>query len=524
MHASFFTLGQVIKFAFDATGVLPRKRSERAGLDERDIKRIQKQLERLIDEEGSLSNRCEELIQALAFEIAGTIRNQKVSLAIGGTLADLLGTYCKVICDDGTYLSPRDSLRWFCGAYAIPGLVLSIHKHTLRLNIHSEGFLRPEDDDWYLPTITGTTIKWPLEKVMNWVYEQCQTSRTQFHNPGRVICNESSEGRQNLDNAANWIRGKTMPSWPGLHWNFARSIDRLMAAEEPYKRSISERERESFLYVLFLARFSTYLTKLVHDVYGAEVLSDMVSQFKRHRKYLVADLEYFKSETSKYIKINMIHADCHNLIWLRHTDQYWESFNSRLVTCAMELESLLKIFGNQVMPDENLALLFDEYGEYAVHFILDLTTYLRDLNPPDFFPEALLRGFDLKKCNSTTHASIDVYETEVKEKGLTPSLEWMVHWNRAVVYYKNRQDQEAFMHIQKAFELARYAAGKNQYAIVNQYIELAAKNDSWKVFKKGVFWADYLGLSVRWLRGKEPTEDNLRATFELMKKGRYLDL
>lgn len=315
-----------------------------------------------------------------------------------------------------------------------------------------------------------------------------------------------------------------MPSWPGLHWNFARSMDRLMAAEEPYKRSISEIERESFLYVLFLARFSTYLTKLVHDVYGTELLSDMISQFKRHRKYLVAYLEYFKSETSKYIKINMIHADCHNLIWLRHTDQYWESFNSRLVTCAMELESLLKIFGNQVMPDEELTLLFDEYGEYAVHFILDLTTYLRDLNPPDFFPEALLRGFDLKKCNLTTHASIDVYETEVKEKGLTPSLEWMVHWNRAVVYYKNRQDQEAFMHIQKAFELARYAAGKNQYAIVNQYIELAAKNDSWKVFKKGVFWADYLGLSVRWLRGNEPTEDNLRATFELMKKGRYLDL
>lgn len=524
MHASFFSLGQLIKFAYDATGVLPRKRSERTGLDEKDIRRIQKQLERLINEEGSLSNRCEELIQSLAFEIAGTIRHPKVSLAIGDTLADLLETYCAVVRDDGTYLSPRDSLRWFCGSYAIPRLVMSIHKHTLCRNIYAEGFLKPADADWYLPTISGTTIKWPLEKAMNWVYEQCRTSRTQFHNPGRVICNDNSEGRQNFDNASNWISGKTMPSWPGLHWNFTRSIDRLVAEEEPYKRSISEKERESFLYVLFLARFSTYLTRLLYDVYGAEVLRDMVGQFKRHWNWLVVDLKYFKSETLNYIATNKIHTDFHDLIWLRRSEQYWESFSGYLLKCAMELEPLLEMFGNQVISDEDLAQLFDEYGEYTVRFILDTTSCPSDLKSPDFFPEALLRGFDLKKCNSTTHVSIDAYETELKEKGLMASLEWMVHWNRAVLYYKNKQDQEAFMFIQKAFELAQYSAGKNQYLIVNQYIELAAKNNSWKVFKKGVSWADYLGISVRWLRDKEPTEDNLRATFELMKKGRYLDL
>ena len=39
MHASFVSLGQPIKSAYDATKVLPRKRAERTGLNEMDIKR-----------------------------------------------------------------------------------------------------------------------------------------------------------------------------------------------------------------------------------------------------------------------------------------------------------------------------------------------------------------------------------------------------------------------------------------------------------------------------------------------------
>lgn len=143
MHASFVSLGQLIKFAYDATGVLPRKRSRGTGLDDKDIKRIHKQLERLIDEEGGLTDRCGELIQALTFELTRTIHNPKVIHTVVETMIDLLEVYRAVVRDDGTYLSPRDSLRWFCGAYAIRRLVLSIHKHMLRFNVVAEGLMHP---------------------------------------------------------------------------------------------------------------------------------------------------------------------------------------------------------------------------------------------------------------------------------------------------------------------------------------------------------------------------------------------
>lgn len=132
---TFPTLGQVIRFAFDVCGVLPRKRGECDGLTEQDRKRIQKQLERLSNEEGKLTENAGAAIRELAFIITGTVSSTKVVLAMGEVLMDLFEAYNQVIRSDGTYLSERDSIRWFCGAYAIPRLVISVRRHLLRFNV-----------------------------------------------------------------------------------------------------------------------------------------------------------------------------------------------------------------------------------------------------------------------------------------------------------------------------------------------------------------------------------------------------
>lgn len=70
----------------------------------------------------------------------------------------------------------------------------------------------------------------------------------------------------------------------------------------------------------------------------------------------------------------------------------------------------------------------------------------------------------------------------------------------------------------------RYRAGGSQYLLVNQFVELAAKTDRWKSFKKGVEWALYLGISIRWLRDQEPTEESLQFVFAMMQKATYAQL
>lgn len=74
---------------------------------------------------------------------------------------------------------------------------------------------------------------------------------------------------------------------------------------------------------------------------------------------------------------------------------------------------------------------------------------------------------------------------------------------------------------QIAFDHAKYRAGKNQYDLVNQHVEVAAKNDKRQCFKKGIEWAQYLGLKVRWLRDNEPTEEKLDFVYGMLKMARY---
>lgn len=51
---SFPTQGEVIQFAFDALGVLPRKHDDNASFDETQKKTTQKALQRLALDEGTL--------------------------------------------------------------------------------------------------------------------------------------------------------------------------------------------------------------------------------------------------------------------------------------------------------------------------------------------------------------------------------------------------------------------------------------------------------------------------------------
>ena len=219
MENRYPPLGKLIKFAFDAAGVLPRKRGECDGLTEKDKKLIQTQLKRLANEDGALMDRCGELISTLAFITAGTITSPKVNLAIGETAIDLLDVYNSVIKDEGTYLNEKNSIRWFCSYYAIPRLAISIQKHRLRFNIEAEEFVTPVDVDWFLPTIIEGQITSPLTKAMQWVYEICETSRTHFHYPDKIMDKECAEQQQNLENASDWLNGKRMPSWTVLEFH-----------------------------------------------------------------------------------------------------------------------------------------------------------------------------------------------------------------------------------------------------------------------------------------------------------------
>jgi len=96
-----------------------------------------------------------------------------------------------------------------------------------------------------------------------------------------------------------------------------------------------------------------------------------------------------------------------------------------------------------------------------------------------------------------------------------------VNWIYGPFYYKKEQYEVAYPFFKEAYEAARYCAGKNQYKLVNQYVEVAAKNNKWSEFKKGIEWSQFLGVEIRWLRKNEPTKENLDFVFYMMKTANY---
>lgn len=525
MNDNFPTLGELVKFAFDATGILPRKRGEADGLNDTDKKRIQKQLQRLTDEEGSLTDRCGELIRNLAYLTAGAIPNAKVNLAFGEGVMDLFEVYNEVIHEEGTYLNKKDSILWFCRAHAIPRLALSIQKQVLRFNLASEGFAIPPDPNWFLPTVTGGEIIWPIKKAMSWVYEACGVSRTHFHYPGKSANTDHAELQQNLENASDWFNGERLPSWPGLSWNFARSFEHLEShSDTAYQRHFPEKLRESIFQVLFLARLATYICNLIKEAYGMVILEQLITQFTQHRDWLSVDLDSFTEETTSYIEGYSVPPIAIDTVWMEFSEQYWTWFRDRYADLAKTLDYLLHESDYNPLAADTVVELIQRYGEYSVRTALERLEINREFPIPSGFPQRLGQGFELKKNFECSDKDIDQYQQELRQDGLASHLNWMERWLRGVIRYRNGDYESAFYHMEYAFEQAKYRAGGSQYLLVNQFIELAAKTDRWKSFKKGVEWALYLGISIRWLRDQEPTEEALQFVFAMMQKATYAQL
>lgn len=211
----FATQGELVKLAYDAFGVLPRKEASHDDINETQKKAIQKQLVRLAKEEGGLLSNFGQVIQTLSSILTAYLPSIQIMSAIGDPLDDLLEAYNRLVREEGTYLSKAETLQYFISTKAIPLLVVSLNQSLLKHRIADIGLETPEDKFWYLPAVAEDgRLVMPLEKVMRWVYARCDLSQTQFHYPGKNPRSDNNMLQQNLDNAIKWTRGARLPALP----------------------------------------------------------------------------------------------------------------------------------------------------------------------------------------------------------------------------------------------------------------------------------------------------------------------
>lgn len=518
----FPSQGELIKFIYTATGVLPRKYGPKDEMDEKTKKTVQKSLARITAEEGNLSNNFAELVQLLSFSVSGHISNQKIMFSIGEILFDVLDVYNQVLREDGTYLSKKETMKWFLSSYLIGRVVISVNKHLLRFNVAADNLLFPEND-WFLPSIHNDQVDYPLAKTMRWAYELCETSCSNFHYPDKSSSADHVRQEQNLENALNWLNGKGLPSLAALLSNCNFSFDALEKCEDiKFRKIISEDKRENIRIVLFIARASTFIFKQILDNYGLDYLKEVCDQYRSYSSYLSEEIMGTKGDIKTYIDSQQLPQDEIDALWYELIPTYFAQIRDKQLSFAKFIENY--VLSNNIATAIDSAIINDQakiHGRWTVLPIIDFINRQFSQSIPECFPDFLFRALELKDNAQATEEQIRQFQIELRQSGIDIYLPWISDWIHAAFYYRKEEYKTAYPFFKKAFEAARYCAGKNQYKLVNQYVEAAAKNNKRTDFKKGIEWAQFLGIEIRWLKAKEPTKENLALVYTTMKKANY---
>lgn len=513
---AFATHGDLLKLLYAAFGVLPRKEARFEEFDETRKKTLQTRLSRLASESGGLVDNYRQAIESFRDLLGKYLTTPGHVDALGIALADLDDVYAGMIRDEGTYLDRRASLEYFISLRAVPVFVLSLNRNLLLWNAYQPGGMWDDDVFWYLPTraLDGKLVM-PLAKVMRWIYGRFGISQNQFHYPRTANAQPSAALEQNLDNAVRWVSGKRLPSLPALLANFKESF----AARQAHGRPVDSALEERILTALVFARLASYLATELRDHCGDAYLDDVCAQIRESMVLLQHEVQEFQREAAPIIQSNAP-ADQAAAWWVAcaHHEKF---VREKLTVAAETLHRLHEAAPNRPFRADVLAALTSKLGAFAVCTNVDRWRRQQAIGVPQGFAELLFAGADMRRLPGTTLAQIDEFEQRIQVAGLQEAMCWMPPWLRGAFYYRREDFVTAFGHYETAFNLAKYRAGRYQYTLVNQYVELACKNDDEVAIRQGIDWATYIGLELRWLRDNDHTPDNLDVMRAILKKANY---
>lgn len=524
IEISFPTIGEVVREIFNCSGLLPQKEDPNNSiLSARDKKTLQMQLKRLADESSKIDGKLDELLITLKIILFKAIPSERVACMIMEFVEELLGNYKIVLKDDGTYLDKKKATQWFIKVYLLDRLVVSFYKNYLRFNVVDEKLNIPMLISWVLPETNSKKITWPLANSWKLIYSSLSISQSGFHNPDKNA--GDYKAIQNLEKAQRWVAGKQLPSISSLYASLDYSLELLKSSkDEKTHRLVSDKQACEFKLMLFIARAATFFFKEIQNTFGDDFLLNVCRHIKgqsgrllRINKKIEKDLDSIKAN---YTDLTTEEIDEINF---QYVSRCWQNNAIKQEKGALLLQEYIEAEAFKDLSEREAAMVrISCVGSFQTYRILEAEKFNTLENMPTLFPEFLVKGLELKK-RITLLSQAKGYEKELKDKGLEEILGWLSDWCYANFYYRNEENENANVFYKKAFTKAKYSAGKNQYTLVNQYIESCAKSNKYRDMKKAVAWANYLEIEVRWLRGWDDreSEDSLKGLFNLMGQNNF---
>lgn len=505
-----------MKFLFNTTDLIS---------DSENKKLVQKQLQRLANEEGNISESLELLLNIFRHNLEAFVNDERVVGAISHSVLLVFNKYEEVVKNEGSCVSRKHVYKWLIENVLLSTIVFAQHKYFLMFNIPASGLIAPEDKYWWLPEIDERGIGWPLGKAFKWIYASLNINQTHFHYPDHNNLTQKIDYRlrQNLENASEWQQGKRDPGLVNLLQNLDDSLQAMESTpQEKYRRKIDAKTRASLRIVLFIARVSTIISKMLAENLGQNFLKTVVDEFKRQDRRLRKTSRPLRHHVDEIRRTWGITKQSQmDRVWWRHSVTFWEDVEASFIRNIPMIQAWQREHANSELGFSRLRFLLTHMGSfYSGQYLIQERVIKQKWYPLRFF-ELHDRGLKLKNSGATTIKEIEIYGLELKKENLEQNLRWLENWIWGAYYYRQENWHEAYPRFRCAFEQAKYTGGKHQYKLINQFVEISAKNNKWRDFKRGVSWAKYLGFEIRWQRGTDGSEDDMKYAYELMKKADY---
>lgn len=507
------TLGEAIKFVFDATGLSSGKdllAVEGSSFHEMNIKTLNKQLNRLAEESGALQPQLESLLKLYTEELGIYVTCPVMRAQLAELFNDLYQPYRNTLKQFSTFMSKQATVRYLLTTFAVRSCVVSWQVQALATSAGNNQQPRPTQQFWFLPQEEEGELVSPLHNALRWAYKICGLSQAQFHRP-TGLADPSGQLARNLDTCRRWkLLGKAKPpSLPALYRNLVQSFEALERSGNPLAPEL----RQAIITSVSVARIATYVAHSIESTYGRAYLLDICHQLKLYSNWLAPHIEVAQVNADRLAE----HAPIPQLGPAKTRSHY--ALREMGVYLSQCDEANAFIQSNRGSDGSYTPLCIDwvekQLGPFAARIDQDITSRWV-LDKPSGFDELMEEASAMRRCGTTTQSAIDELEVRMKNAGVAERVPWVLHWLRAVVHYNSDHFNEAAEHYVAAFQFGRYSAGDHQYLLMNQYLEAMAKTNRWLQFKQGVFWANYLGLKVRHLRDRELKEENIRFAFTML--------